>query len=85
MQTEHLKYVDRYAWQNHQLMNNTGEKTGDVERVLAWKMQTEHLKYVDLIDLHHRFLVQISRQIARGFAWRPISLARWGPVTGSFF
>ena len=85
MQTEHLKYVGQYAWQNHQLMNNTGEKTGDVERVLAWKMQTEHLKYVDLIDLHHRFLVQISRQIARGFAWRPISLTRWGPVTGSFF
>ena len=32
MRTEHLIYVGRYAWQNHQLMNNTGEKTGDVER-----------------------------------------------------
>ena len=32
MRTEHLKYVGRYAWQNYQLMNNTGEKTGDVER-----------------------------------------------------
>ena len=32
MQKEHLKYVGQYAWQNHQLMNNTGEKTGDVER-----------------------------------------------------
>ena len=29
-------------------------------------MQTEHLEYVDLVDLHHRFLVQISRQIAPG-------------------
>ena len=29
-------------------------------------MQTEHLKYVDLIDLRHRFHVQISRQVARG-------------------
>ena len=32
MRTEHLEYVGRYAWQNYQLMNNTGEKTGDVER-----------------------------------------------------
>ena len=48
-------------------------------------MQTEHLKYVDLVDLHHRFLVQISRQIARGFAWWPISLTNLGSVTGNFF
>ena len=85
MRTEHLEYVGRYAWQNYQLMNNTGEKTGDVERVLAWKMQTEHLKYVDLIDLRHRFHVQISRQVARGFAWRPSSPTSWGSVTGSVF
>ena len=58
---------------------------GDVDRVLAWKMQTEHLKYVDLVDLHHRFLVQISRQIARGFAWWPISLTNLGSVTGNVF
>ena len=32
MQAEHLKYVDRNTWQNYQLINNTGEKTGDVER-----------------------------------------------------
>ena len=65
--------------------NNTGEKTGDVERVLAWKMQTEHLKYVDLVDLHRRFLVQISRQIARGIAWRLIALTNWESITGNVF
>ena len=48
------------------------------------KMQTEHLKYVDLVDLHHRFLVQISRQIAPGFAWRLISLTNLELVTGKF-
>ena len=47
-------------------------------------MQTEHLKYVDLVDLHHRFLVQISRQIAPGIAWRPICLTNLGSVAGKF-
>ena len=46
-------------------------------------MQTEHLTYVDLVDLHHRFLVQISRQIAPGFAWRPISLINWSWLQGN--
>ena len=48
-------------------------------------MQTEHLKYVDLVDLHHRFLVQISRQNAPGVAWWPISLTNLGSVTGNVF
>ena len=52
--------------------------------VTCLKMQTEHLKYVDLVDLHHRFLVQISRQIAPGVAWRPISLTNLESVTGKF-
>ena len=48
-------------------------------------MQTEHLKYVDLIDLHHRFLVQISHQNAPGVAWWLISLTNLGSVTGNVF
>ena len=48
-------------------------------------MQTEHLKYVDLVDLHHRFLVQISRQIARGFAWWLISLTNLDQLQGTSF
>ena len=32
MQTKHFKHVDRNTWQNCQSINNTGRKTGDVER-----------------------------------------------------